>query len=165
MTPTTGSLSDVPGVFLKLGCISFGGPVAHPSYLRDEFVIRRRWLDDVAYADLVALCQFLPGPASSQLVYALGMQRAGIADAFLASLCFTLPSAVLMILFAHGVTAIGDLSRAGWLHGLKLAAVAVVAQSVRGWVGNSVRTVSGSPLRSRPRPSCSSCPVRSCRSG
>jgi len=123
-------LAEIAGTFLKLGCISFGGPVAHLSYLHAEFVGRRRWLDDAAYADLVALCQFLPGPASSQLVYALGLQRGGLVGAFLASACFTLPSALLMILFAYGVTAIGDLSHAGWLHGLKLAAVAVVAQAV-----------------------------------
>lgn len=123
-------LPEIAAAFLKLGCISFGGPIAHLGYLHEEFVTRRRWLDDAAYADLVALCQFLPGPASSQLVFALGMQRAGVAGAFLASACFILPSALLMILFAYGVTAIGDLSHAGWLHGLKLAAVAVVAQAV-----------------------------------
>ncbi|HRE84463.1 MAG TPA: chromate efflux transporter, partial [Opitutaceae bacterium] len=125
-------LFEVACAFLKLGCISFGGPVAHLSYLRDEFVTRRRWLEDAHYADLVALCQFLPGPASSQLVFALGMQRAGMVGAFLASVCFTFPSAVLMILFAYGVHAMGDLTHAGWLHGLKVAAVAVVAQAVWG---------------------------------
>ncbi|HWA85682.1 MAG TPA: chromate efflux transporter [Opitutus sp.] len=123
---------EIAGAFLKLGCISFGGPVAHLGYLREEFVTRRRWLDDAAYADLVALCNFLPGPASSQVVFALGLKRGGLAGGFLASLCFTLPSAALMILFAYGVTAIGDLRHAGWLHGLKLAAVAVVAQAVWG---------------------------------
>jgi chromate transporter len=125
-------LSEIAGAFLKLGSMSFGGPVAHLSYLREEFVARRHWLDDDAYADLVALCQFLPGPASSQVVFALGMQRAGVAGALLASVCFTLPSAILMILFAYGVAAVGDLRHAGWLHGLKLAAVAVVAQAVWG---------------------------------
>ena len=119
-------------MFLRLGCTSFGGPVAHLGYLREEFVVRRRWLDDAAFADLVALCQFLPGPASSQVVYALGMQRAGLAGALVASACFTLPSALLMILFAYGVIALGDLRAAGWLHGLKVAAVAVVAQAVWG---------------------------------
>lgn len=127
-----GALGEIAGSFLKLGCTSFGGPVAHLGYLRDEFVVRRRWLDEEAYADLVALCQFLPGPASSQLVFALGQRRGGIAGAFLASACFTMPSAVVMILFAYGVAAIGDLTHAGWLHGLKLAAVAVVAQAVWG---------------------------------
>lgn len=124
--------SEVVRAFSKLGCISFGGPVAHLGYLREEFVRKRRWLDDAAYGDLVALCQFLPGPASSQVVFALGMQRAGWLGGMLASLCFTVPSAVLMISFAYGVTALGDLHKVGWLHGLKLAAVAVVAQAVWG---------------------------------
>lgn len=123
---------EIALAFLKLGCTSFGGPVAHLGYLRDEFVVRRRWLDDAAYADLVALCQFLPGPASSQLVFALGARRGGFAGATLASLGFTLPSAALMIFFALGVTAIPDFRSAGWIHGLKLAAVAVVAQAVWG---------------------------------
>ena len=117
---------------LRLGCTSFGGPVAHLGYFRKEFVVRRRWLDDAHYADLVALCQFLPGPASSQVVFALGMQRGGLLGAVLASLGFTLPSAALMILFGYGVTTLGDLHNAGWLHGLKLAAVGVVAQAVWG---------------------------------
>lgn len=125
-------LVEVFVAFLKLGLISFGGPVAHISYLREEFVSKRRWLDDAAYGDLVALCQFLPGPASSQVVFALGMQHAGWSGGLIASLCFTLPSAVLMILFGYGVAAFGDLQSAGWLHGLKLAAVAVVAQAVWG---------------------------------
>ncbi len=117
---------------LKLGLVSFGGPVAHLGYFREEFVRKRRWLDDAAYADLVALCQFLPGPASSQVIFALGMRRAGLPGAVLASLGFTLPSAVLMILFAIGVASIGGFQNAGWLHGLKLAAVAVVAKAVIG---------------------------------
>ncbi|HEY4246262.1 MAG TPA: chromate efflux transporter [Lacunisphaera sp.] len=125
-------LSEIAAAFLKLGLISFGGPVAHLSYLRTEFVMRRRWLDDEAYADLVALCQFLPGPASSQTVFGLGMQRAGLPGALIASICFTLPSALLMIAFAYGVGMIGDLQKAAWLHGLRLAAVAVVAQAVWG---------------------------------
>jgi chromate transporter len=125
-------LGEVVRGFLKLGLISFGGPVAHIGYLREEFVRQRRWLDDAAYGDLVALCQFLPGPASSQVVFALGMQRAGWLGGLLASLFFTLPSAVLMIGFAYGVAAFGDLHGAGWVHGLKLAAVAVVAQAVWG---------------------------------
>ncbi|MBI4622979.1 MAG: chromate efflux transporter [Verrucomicrobia bacterium] len=127
-----GAFREITGSFLKLGCTSFGGPVAHLGYFHDEFVSRRRWLNDEAYADLVALCQFLPGPASSQVVFALGLQRAGIGGALLASFCFTMPSAIAMILFAYGVTTIGDLRQAGWLHGLKLAAVAVVAQAVWG---------------------------------
>ncbi len=124
------SLFEIAAAFLKLGCISFGGPMAHLGYLHDEFVRKRRWLDDAAYGDLVALCQFLPGPASSQLVFALGMRRGGLMGALVASAGFTAPSAVLMILFAYGATMAGDLRGAGWLHGLKLAAVAVVAQAV-----------------------------------
>jgi chromate transporter len=122
----------VARTFLKLGCISFGGPIAHLGYLREECVVRRGWIDDARYSDLVALCQFLPGPSSSQMVFALGMHRAGWIGGLLASLCFTLPSALLMIGFAYGVSTLGDLSHAGWLHGLKLAAVAVVAQAVLG---------------------------------
>jgi chromate transporter len=129
---TAGGSIEVIATFLKLGCLSFGGPIAHLSYLRAELVEKRKWIDDAHYADLVALCQFLPGPASSQVVFALGMQRAGWLGAMLASVCFTLPSAILMIGFAYGVGVLGDLSTAGWLHGLKLAAVAVVAQAVWG---------------------------------
>jgi chromate transporter len=125
-------LAEVSWAFLKLGLISFGGPVAHLGYFRAEFVNKRRWLDDAAYGDLVALCQFLPGPASSQVVFALGRQRAGWLGGLLGSLGFTLPSAVLMIAFAYGVASIGALQDAGWLHGLKLAAVAVVAQAIWG---------------------------------
>jgi len=128
--PTRGSITEVGRVFLRLGCLSFGGPVAHLGYFRSEVVQKRRWLDDARFGDLVALCQFLPGPASSQVVFALGMLRAGLPGAFVASLCFTLPSAILMIVFARGVALAGDLHNAGWLHGLKLAAVAVVAQAV-----------------------------------
>jgi len=126
----TSSLAEITAVFLKLGCTSFGGPVAHLGYLHEEIVRRRRWIEETDYADLVALCNFLPGPASSQLVFALGLRRGGLAGAFAASLCFTLPSAILLILFAYGVPTLGDLHAAGWLHGLKLAAVAVVAQAV-----------------------------------
>lgn len=116
--------------FLKLGLISFGGPVAHLGYFREEFVGKRRWLSDEAFADLVALCQFLPGPASSQVVFGIGMMRAGIVGALGASLCFMLPSVLAMIAFAYGVAHAGDLRGAGWIHGLKLAAVVVVAQAV-----------------------------------
>lgn len=126
------SILEVASVFLRLGCSSFGGPVAHLGYLRTELVEKRKWLDDAHYADLVALCQFLPGPASSQVVFALGMQRAGLLGALAASACFTLPSALLMIAFAYGVAHATQLDRAGWLQGLKLAAVAVVAQAVWG---------------------------------
>lgn len=129
---SVGRLPEVFGAFLKLGLISFGGPVAHLSYFREEFVAKRRWLADSAYGDLVALCQFLPGPASSQVAFALGAQRAGWMGGMAASAGFTVPSAVLMILFGYGVAALGDPHRAGWCHGLKLVAVAVVAQAV--WV-------------------------------
>lgn len=127
-----GALAEVAWAFTRLGCLSFGGPVAHVGYFRAEFVERRRWVDDAHFGDLVALSQFLPGPASSQVVFALGMQRAGLLGAMTASACFTLPSALLMLGFAHGVARVGDLHGAGWLHGLKLAAVAVVAQAVWG---------------------------------
>ena len=130
--PSGGGLGEIFVAFGKLGLISFGGPVAHLGYFRNEFVEKRRWISDADYADLVALCQFLPGPASSQAVFALGMQRAGLIGGLLASACFTLPSAILLIAFAYGGMSIGDLTNAGWLHGLKLAAVAVVAQGVWG---------------------------------
>lgn len=128
----TGTCREVAGVFLKLGCISFGGPVAHLGYFREEFVAKRGWLGDAEYADLVALCQFLPGPASSQTVFALGMRRAGLPGAVTASVCFIAPSAALMILFAYGIGLGGAFGGGGWLHGLKVAAVAVVAQAVWG---------------------------------
>jgi chromate transporter len=119
-------------VFLKLGVASFGGPVAHLGYFRNEFVARRRWLDERAYADLVALCQFLPGPASSQVGLAIGLSRAGYLGALAAWTGFTLPSALALVLFALGVTAVGGAAGGGWLHGLKAAAAAVVAQAVLG---------------------------------
>jgi chromate transporter len=123
-------LREISSAFLKLGLISFGGPIAHLGYLRAEFVAKRRWLDEAAYGDLVALCQFVPGPASSQVVFSLGMMRAGLPGAVAASLSFTLPSAIIMTAFAYGVASIRDLGHAGWLHGLKVAALAVVAQAV-----------------------------------
>src|SRR5215212_9610168 len=131
-TGRPGRWPEVLAVFLRLGLTSFGGPVAHLGYFRDEFVTRRRWLDDRAYADLVALCQFLPGPASSQVGIAIGLLRAGYAGALAAWTGFTLPSALAMVLFAYGVSALGDVAGSGWLHGLKVAAVAVVAQAVLG---------------------------------
>ena len=124
------ALGEIGAAFLKLGLISFGGPIAHLGYFREEFVARRGWLNDETYVDLVALCQFLPGPASSQVAFALGMMRAGLAGAVAATVCFTLPSAVLLIAFAYGLSRASDLTHAGWLHGLKLAAVVVVAQAV-----------------------------------
>lgn len=123
---------EIASTFLRLGCTSFGGPVAHLGYVREEVVVRRAWLDDARYAELVALCQFLPGPASSQVVFAVGMVRRGLLGACLASLCFTAPSALLMLGFALFVSPHGAVDGAGWLHGLKLAAVAVVAQAVWG---------------------------------
>ena len=121
---------EIVRVALRLGCISFGGPVAHLGYFHAEYVQRRRWLTETSYADLVALCQFLPGPASSQLGFAIGLLRGGLLGGFLAWVGFTLPSAILMTLCGYGLAALGDVSQAGWLAGLKLAAVAVVAQAV-----------------------------------
>lgn len=119
-------------IFLRLGLTSFGGPVAHLGYFRDEFVVRRQWLSERSYADLVALCQFLPGPASSQVGIALGLSRAGYAGAFAAWFGFTVPSAVALILFALGIAEYGEALADGVLQGLKIAAVAVVAQAVSG---------------------------------
>lgn len=121
---------EVLVVFARLGMTSFGGPVAHIGYFRAEIVQRRRWLDEAAYADLVALCQFLPGPSSSQVGIGIGMLRAGLPGALAAWAGFTLPSAVLLTLFALGVEAVGVQANAGWLHGLKIVALAVVAQAV-----------------------------------
>ena len=122
---------EVLGVAARLGLTSFGGPVAHLGYFRREYVVRRRWLDEQTYADVVALCQFLPGPASSQVGIAVGILRAGLAGGLAAWLGFTLPSALLLAAFALWIRGL-DLSGAGWLLGLKIAAVAVVAQAVWG---------------------------------
>ena len=118
--------------FLKLGLTSFGGPIAHLGYFRTEFVERRRWLDDRGYSDLVALCQFLPGPASSQVGMALGLGRAGWPGLLAAWVGFTLPSAIALILFAFGIAQYQDLADSGGVHGLKVVAVAIVAQAVWG---------------------------------
>ncbi len=118
--------------FLKLGLTSFGGPVAHLGYFRTEFVERRGWLDEKSYADLVALCQFLPGPASSQVGMALGLQRAGWLGSLMAWIGFTLPSALALIAFAYGIAQYSALAASGAVHGLKVVAVAVVAQAVWG---------------------------------
>jgi len=118
--------------FLKLGCTSFGGPIAHLGYFRHEFVVKRNWLDDGAYADLVTLCNFLPGPASSQIGIALGTLKAGLPGGCAAWLGFTMPSALALLSFAYGYTAMGLSADAGWIHGLKIVAVAVVAQAVWG---------------------------------
>lgn len=124
-----GSAVEVLRSSLRLGLTSFGGPIAHLAYFRREYVERRRWLGEADFADLVALCQALPGPASSQLGIAIGAQRAGLRGGVLAWVGFTLPSAILMVIFGLLATAI-DLTGAGWVHGLKLAAVAVVAHAV-----------------------------------
>lgn len=125
-------VAAIGGAFLKLGFSSFGGPIAHLGYFRSDLVEKRRWLEDAAYADLVALCQFLPGPTSSQVAFAVGMRMAGLAGALASSIGFMLPSAVAMILFGAFVGSLGDIRQAGWLHGLMLAAVAVVARAVWG---------------------------------
>ena len=131
-----GSPLEVLRIFLRLGLTSFGGPVAHLGYFRAEFVDRRRWLDEAAFADIVALCQFLPGPASSQTGISIGLLRAGLPGAFCAWLGFVAPSALAMILFGYGVTAVSNLADSAWLHGLKIVAVAVVAQAVWGMARN-----------------------------
>jgi chromate transporter len=125
-----GTALEVLRASTRLGLTSFGGPIAHLGYFHDEYVIRRKWLDEKTYADLVALCQFLPGPASSQVSIAIGIARAGLPGALAAWLGFTLPSALALVAFAYGVSALGGAAGAGWLHGLKIVAVAVVAQAV-----------------------------------
>jgi chromate transporter len=125
----TGSVGEVLVAALRLGLTSFGGPIAHIGYFRREYVSRRGWLDEASFADLVALCQFLPGPASSQLGIAIGTRRAGLLGGLAAWLGFTLPSAVALTIFGLA-TVSSDIASAGWVHGLKLAAVAVVAQAV-----------------------------------
>src|SRR2546423_10179374 len=122
-----GSAVPVLLAFLKLGLISFGGPVAHIGYFREEFVARRKWLDEATYVDLVALCQFLPGPASSQVGISIGILRAGLKGALAAWLGFTMPSALVMIAFAYGVAGWADAGRGAWLHGLKIVAGGRVA--------------------------------------
>jgi len=135
-TPATErrSFFEVLWAFLRLGVTSFGGPIAHLGYFRAEFVERRKWLDEAAYTDIIALCQFLPGPASSQVGIILGTSRAGLPGGFAAWLGFTMPSALALALvaFAYGVDSLGDISHVAWLHGLKIVAVAVVAQAVWG---------------------------------
>jgi chromate transporter len=128
----SGTPGEVFRAFAKLGITSFGGPIAHLGYFRDELVTRRRWVDDRGYADLVALCQFLPGPASSQVGFALGLLRAGPLGALAAWLAFTLPSAVLMVAFAAAAGMFGGVVGSGILTGLKIVAVAIVAQAVWG---------------------------------
>ena len=144
-----GRAGEVFAVFLKLGLTSFGGPVAHLGYFRNEFVERRKWLDEQTYADLVALCQFLPGPASSQVGISIGLLRAGYLGALAAWIAFTLPSAMALVLFAYGLSASGNALGSGWLHGLKVAAVAVVALAILGMA----RTLDARP-RSAPASPC-----------
>ena len=123
-------LLEVFIVFLKLGLTSFGGPIAHLGFFHDEFVARRKWIDEHAYADLVALCQFLPGPASSQVGMSIGLSRAGILGAIAAWVGFTLPSAILLVLFGLGVSNFSSHISGSLLHGLKVVAVAIVAQAL-----------------------------------
>ena len=128
-----GSVGEVFVAFLKLGVMSFGGPIAHLGYYREELVVHRRWLDEATYADLVALCQFLPGPASSQVGFSLGVLRGnGLLGGLAAWLAFTLPSAVIMFAFANLASRFTGPLAQGFLHGLKLVAVAVVAQAIWG---------------------------------
>ena len=130
--PRSWRVSEIFLAFLKLGLTSFGGPVAHLGYFREEFVVRREWVDDKVYSDLVALCQLLPGPASSQVGIALGISKAGLGGGLAAWLGFTLPSALALIAFGYGVASFGGVSESGAIHGLKVAAVAIVALAVWG---------------------------------
>jgi len=135
MTPekSTGNVAEVFAAFLKLGLSSFGGPIAHLGYFRTEFVERREWLSESSYADIVALCQFLPGPASSQVGFTLGILRGnGLLGGLAAWFAFTMPSAIILFAFALGATAFTSPVAEGILHGLKLVAVAVVAQAIWG---------------------------------
>src|SRR5919197_1489299 len=133
--PHPGSALEVLCVTTRLGLTSFGGPIAHLGYFHAEYVTRRQWLDAQTYADLVALCQFLPGPASSQVGIAIGIFRAGLLGGLMAWLGFTLPSALALVAFAYGLQTLGG-TDTGWLHGLKVVAVAVVAQAVWGMAQN-----------------------------
>ncbi len=135
-TEESSSAWTVFRAFLRLGLTSFGGPIAHLDFFRSEFVDRRKWLAEAHYADIVALSQFLPGPASSKVGIIIGVMRAGIPGALAAWIGFTTPSAVALILFGYGVTTLGNLSAAAWLHGLKIVAVSVVAQAVWGMAKN-----------------------------
>lgn len=127
-----GTPAEVFRAFLKLGLTSFGGPVAHLGYFREELVVRRRWINEAGYADLVALCQFLPGPASSQVGFALGLMRGGMLGGLAAWVAFTLPSAILLAGFAYGAAFFGGPAGLALVHGLKLVAVAIVAHAVWG---------------------------------
>jgi len=124
-----GALLEVLAVSFKLGLTSFGGPIAHLAYFHNEYIERRKWMDERGYADLVALCQFLPGPASSQVGIGIGVIRAGLLGGLMAWIGFTLPSVIMLIVFAMLLQSMG-LGELGWIHGLKLVAVAIVAQAV-----------------------------------
>jgi chromate transporter len=126
------SAAEVFAVFLRLGLTCFGGPIAHLGYFHEEFVARRKWLDEKTYVDLVALCQFLPGPASSQVGFSVGLLRSGYPGALAAWTGFTLPSAIALVLFAYGASALTGTIGVGLLHGLRLVAVAIVAQAIWG---------------------------------
>src|SRR5437763_5859651 len=132
ITPKRSHLLEVLATFTRLGLTSFGGPVAHLGYFREEIVIRRKWVDERTYGDLIGLCQFLPGPASSQVGISLGIMRAGIVGGLAAWLGFTLPSAILLTLFAYATNVLHTPIVSGVLHGLMVVAVAVVAQAVWG---------------------------------
>lgn len=138
-----GSAWEVLGAFSKLGVTAFGGPIAHLGYFRDELIQRRKWLDDNEYGDLVALSQFLPGPASSQVGFGLGLFRAGLVGAIVAFFAFTLPSATLMVAFAYGAPLFEGVVGGGIVVGLKVVAVAIVAQAVWGMS----RTLTPDPVR------------------
>lgn len=125
------ALLEVLAVSTKLGLTSFGGPIAHLGYFHDEYIRRRKWMDERSYADLVALCQFLPGPASSQVGIGIGVIRAGLLGGLTAWIGFTLPSVIALVLFAFLLQGY-DIGSAGWIHGLKIVAVAIVAQAVLG---------------------------------
>ena len=159
-----GSSLEVLLVFLKLGVTCFGGPIAHIGYFREEFVVRRRWLDEQAYADLVGLCQFLPGPASSQVGFSIGLMRAGYRGGLAAWTGFTLPSAIVLVLFAYGANALGGPTGVGLLHGLKLVAVAIVAQAVWGMARTLCPDVNGLQSEAWRRSSSCSAPSQSPRS-
>src|SRR6266516_2274172 len=127
-----GTFLEVLGVFTRLGLTSFGGPIAHLGYFRQEIVVRRKWVAEEEYADLLALCQFLPGPSSSQMGIALGITRAGLWGGLAAWIGFTLPSAILLTLFAYATIYSKGAKQSGLLHGLLVVSVAVVAQAVWG---------------------------------
>src|SRR6201996_8389375 len=130
--PPSHSPLEVLRVFFKLGLSCFGGPIAHIGYFHEEFVVRRRWLDEATYTNVVALCQFLPGPASSQVGFSIGLIRAGYPGALAAWAGFTVPSAIALVLFAYGAAAINGPIGTGLLHGLQLVAWAIVGQAVWG---------------------------------